>query len=89
MLPKKQHLFLFTLRQKNFSNIFKKSYVKLPCYLFLLLGKLHYLNYFPIRAPCPMVEDGTEVEKRQKQVTFDINQELRTQLDKLGEIVGL
>jgi hypothetical protein len=33
-----------------------------------------------------MVEDGAEVEKRQKQVTFDINQELRTQLDKLGEL---
>ncbi len=33
-----------------------------------------------------MVEDGTEVEKRQKQVTFDINQELRTQLDKLGQL---
>jgi hypothetical protein len=36
-----------------------------------------------------MVEDGTEVEKRQKQVTFDINQELRTQLDKLGQLLDM
>ena len=37
-----------------------------------------------VRPPGPD-QDGSDQEKRQKQVTFDINQEMQTQLEKLGE----
>jgi hypothetical protein len=64
---------------------FFNSFRKFSCKVFSLTIQL----YFSTRATCPMVEEGTEVEKRQKQVTFDINQELRTQLDKLGQLLDL